>query len=124
MLLHGTRALVVGATGGLGPALVEAFLAEYTRPGDLVFDPFAGFGTTLLVAEATVSYLGLGFAEPRASWGTLLREAGDARVMTEAPWMVAPAVAMFVVVLGIQLVGSRRASQSALLMSGVDRGRA
>lgn len=34
------------------PALVEAFLAEYTDPGDLVFDPFAGFGTTLIVAEA------------------------------------------------------------------------
>ncbi len=32
-------------------ALVRAFLADYTRPGDLVFDPFAGFGTTLLVAE-------------------------------------------------------------------------
>ena len=34
------------------PALVETFLAEYTRPGDVVFDPFAGFGTTLVVAEA------------------------------------------------------------------------
>jgi hypothetical protein len=34
------------------PALVETFLAEYTHPGDLVFDPFAGFGTTLVVAEA------------------------------------------------------------------------
>lgn len=33
------------------PALVEALLAEYTRPGDLVFDPFAGYGTTLRVAE-------------------------------------------------------------------------
>lgn len=31
--------------------LVEAFLLEYTRPGDVVFDPFAGFGTTLVVAE-------------------------------------------------------------------------
>lgn len=31
--------------------LVEAFLAEYTVPGDLVFDPFAGAGTTLVVAE-------------------------------------------------------------------------
>jgi DNA modification methylase len=31
--------------------LVETFLAEFTRPGDLVFDPFAGFGTTLVVAE-------------------------------------------------------------------------
>lgn len=34
------------------PALVKALLAEFTQPGDLVFDPFAGFGTTLVVAEA------------------------------------------------------------------------
>jgi DNA modification methylase len=33
------------------PALVRLFLAEYTRPSALVFDPFAGYGTTLLVAE-------------------------------------------------------------------------
>lgn len=31
-------------------ALVEAFLAEHTAPGDRVLDPFAGFGTTLSVA--------------------------------------------------------------------------
>lgn len=31
--------------------LVERFLRQHTRPGDLVLDPFAGFGTTLLVAE-------------------------------------------------------------------------
>lgn len=68
----------------------------------------------LLVAEATVSYLGLGFAEPRASWGTLLREAGNIRVMTEAPWMLAPAAAMFVVVLGVQLLGRGQAAQTVL----------
>ncbi len=32
-------------------SLVEYFLEEYTRPGDTVLDPFAGFGTTLVVAE-------------------------------------------------------------------------
>jgi DNA modification methylase len=32
-------------------SLVECFLREYTREGDRVFDPFAGFGTTLLVAQ-------------------------------------------------------------------------
>lgn len=32
-------------------SLVEAFLREYTHEGDTVFDPFAGFGTTLVVAE-------------------------------------------------------------------------
>jgi hypothetical protein len=33
------------------PALIRKFLDEYTRAGDLVFDPFAGFGTTLITAE-------------------------------------------------------------------------
>ncbi|MHA2143708.1 MAG: DNA methyltransferase [Candidatus Thorarchaeota archaeon] len=31
--------------------LVEHFIAHFTQPGDTVFDPFAGFGTTLIVAE-------------------------------------------------------------------------
>jgi DNA modification methylase len=31
--------------------LVTLFVEEFTRPGELVFDPFAGFGTTLVVAE-------------------------------------------------------------------------
>ncbi len=33
-------------------SLVEYFLDEYTNKRDIVFDPFAGFGTTLLVAES------------------------------------------------------------------------
>jgi len=32
-------------------SLVEHFLEQYTQAGDIVFDPFAGFGTTLFVAE-------------------------------------------------------------------------
>jgi len=32
-------------------SLVEHFLEQYTHRGDIVFDPFAGFGTTLFVAE-------------------------------------------------------------------------
>ena len=31
--------------------LVRHFLNKYTKEGDIVFDPFAGFGTTLVVAE-------------------------------------------------------------------------
>ena len=33
-------------------ALVEIFLKEFTKEGEIVFDPFAGYGTTLLIAEA------------------------------------------------------------------------
>jgi peptide/nickel transport system permease protein len=68
----------------------------------------------LLVAEATVSYLGLGFPEPDASWGTMLRDAADVRVMTEAPWMLAPVLALFLVVLGVQLIGSAREPATVL----------
>lgn len=32
--------------------LVATFLRQYTRPGDAVLDPFAGYGTSLIVAEA------------------------------------------------------------------------
>lgn len=61
----------------------------------------------LLSAEAAVSYLGLGFPEPTPSWGTMLQEASNVRVLTEAPWMLAPALALFIVVLALQLVGAR-----------------
>ena len=33
-------------------ALVAAFMQEFTSPGDVVLDPFAGFGTTMFVAES------------------------------------------------------------------------
>ena len=32
-------------------SLVEMVLEELTSPGDVVLDPFAGYGTTLVVAE-------------------------------------------------------------------------
>ena len=31
-------------------SLVEHFLEQYTQKGEIVLDPFAGFGTTLFVA--------------------------------------------------------------------------
>jgi peptide/nickel transport system permease protein len=60
----------------------------------------------LLVAEATVSFLNLGFPTPSASWGTMLQEAANVRVMTEAPWLLAPAVAIVLVVWPLQLTGA------------------
>jgi peptide/nickel transport system permease protein len=47
-----------------------------------------------IIAEATLSYVGLGFAEPTPTWGTMLREAADVRAMAEFPWLLAPAVAI------------------------------
>jgi DNA modification methylase len=49
--------------------LVAAFLRQYTREGDTVLDPFAGYGTTLLAAEAMgrVAY-GVEFDARRAKY--------------------------------------------------------
>ncbi len=71
----------------------------------------------LLSAEAAVSYLGLGFPEPTPSWGTMLQEAANVRVMTEAPWMLAPAVALFVVVFALQLAGARASTRAVFFDS-------
>jgi len=53
----------------MGSGLVERFLEEYTRQGDLVLDPFAGFGTTLYTAESMgrVGY-GIEYNEKRAKF--------------------------------------------------------
>jgi peptide/nickel transport system permease protein len=57
-----------------------------------------------IVAEATLSYVGLGFSDPVASWGSMLRDASDVVAITEFPWTLAPAGAIFVVTLGFNLV--------------------
>ncbi|HEX5071380.1 MAG TPA: ABC transporter permease [Vicinamibacterales bacterium] len=62
----------------------------------------------LLVAEATISYLGLGFADVSGSWGVMLKDAENGRVVVDAPWMLAPAAAIFIIVLATQLVARAR----------------
>jgi len=69
---------------------------------------FVGVELTMLVpafivAEATLSYIGLGFPDSIASWGTMLHDASNVRVFVDFPWLLSPAVAMFVVVLGLNL---------------------
>ena len=60
-----------------------------------------------IVAEATLSYVGLGFPDIVASWGTMLHDASSIRVFADFPWLLSPAAAMFVVVFGLNLVLQR-----------------
>jgi peptide/nickel transport system permease protein len=62
-----------------------------------------------IVAEATLSYVGLGFEDPIASWGAMLHEASSTRVLADFPWLLSPAVAIFLVVFGLNLVLQGRA---------------
>jgi len=57
-----------------------------------------------ILAEATLSYVGLGFPEPAASWGLMLQEAATVAAIADAPWTLAPALAIFAVVLAVNLI--------------------
>jgi peptide/nickel transport system permease protein len=60
-----------------------------------------------ILAETTLSFVGLGFEADRPSWGTLLQEASDVRVIADAPWLLSAAAAVVIVVLGINLLTAR-----------------
>ena len=57
-----------------------------------------------IIAEAALSFLGLGQQPPAPSWGSMLNAAQ--RFLTTAPWMALwPGLAIFLVVLSFNLVG-------------------
>jgi peptide/nickel transport system permease protein len=60
-----------------------------------------------ILAEATLSFVGLGFLEPVPSWGVMLQEAGRAGTLVEAPWLLAPAAAIVITVLAVHLISAR-----------------
>ena len=60
-----------------------------------------------IIAEATLSFVGLGFPDPMASWGTMLHDASNIRVFADFPWLLSPAAAMFLVVFALNLVLER-----------------
>ncbi len=57
-----------------------------------------------IIAEAALSFLGLGQQPPAPSWGSMLNSAQ--RFLTSAPWMaIWPGLAIFLTVLSFNLVG-------------------
>lgn len=59
---------------------------------------------TSIIAEASLSFLGLGEQPPTPAWGAMLNAAQQ--FMTQAPWLaIFPGAAIFFTVLGFNLVG-------------------
>ncbi len=57
-----------------------------------------------IIAEASLSFLGLGQQPPAPSWGSMLNTAKN--FLTQAPWMaIWPGISIFLVVLSFNLVG-------------------
>ena len=58
-----------------------------------------------ILGEAALSLLGLGIQEPYPSWGNMLSEARSLTVITFYPWILAPGVAIFLVIVAFNMLG-------------------
>jgi len=59
----------------------------------------------MILAETSLSFLGLGLRPPMVSWGVLLQEARDPGVVLEQPWLLIPALAVVITVLAMNFTG-------------------
>ena len=59
----------------------------------------------IIIAETALSFLGLGLRQPAISWGVLLSEAQQIRVVALAPWLLIPGGMVIGVVLCFNFVG-------------------
>jgi len=59
----------------------------------------------MIIAETSLSFLGLGLLPPTISWGVLLKEAQNVRTIAEAPWLFSPGVAVCIAVLALNFLG-------------------
>ena len=83
-----------------------AMITRYILPN--IFPPLLVQATltvaTAIIAEASLSFLGLGQQPPAPSWGSMLNIAKN--FLEQAPWMALwPGIAIFLVVLGFNLLG-------------------
>lgn len=58
-----------------------------------------------ILAEVTLSYLGLGIQEPAASWGNMLSAAQELRVLEDFSWILSPGIFLFLTVLAFNFLG-------------------
>ena len=88
---------------GAGPLRILLRHLLPAAAGHLATQAFLLFPAFIL-AEATLSYLGLGFAEPSASWGVMLQDSARVATIVEAPWLMTPAIAVVFAVFATHLL--------------------
>ena len=59
----------------------------------------------MIIAETSLSFLGIGLRPPVVSWGVLLQDSQNIRSLAEAPWLLAPAVPVITTVLALNFLG-------------------
>lgn len=59
----------------------------------------------MILAETSLSFLGLGLRSPVNSWGVLLQEAQNLSSVALAPWLLTPGIAVVVAILAFNFLG-------------------
>ncbi|MEM7030361.1 MAG: ABC transporter permease [Chloroflexota bacterium] len=59
----------------------------------------------MILAETSLSFLGLGLRAPAISWGVLLQEAQNLAALVLAPWVFLPGVAVILSILAFNFLG-------------------
>jgi len=62
---------------------------------------------TFILAEVSLSFLGVGVQEPTASWGTMLASAQEVATLKANAWVLAPGVFVLLTVLSFNVLGDR-----------------
>jgi peptide/nickel transport system permease protein len=91
------------AAGLSGPRiLVRHIIPHLIAP----ISVYATLGVALTVVfEGSLAYLGLGVPSPTASWGRMIHDAADPNAMTYYWLLLYPSLALFITVLGFNLLG-------------------
>ena len=59
----------------------------------------------MIIAETSLSFLGLGLRPPAISWGVLLQDAQNIQAIAITPWLLIPAIPVVVVILAFNFMG-------------------
>lgn len=64
------------------------------------------FMATMIITESALSFIGFGIPQPTPTWGNMLSDALNLRILTTQPWLwVPPGVAIVLTVLSINFIG-------------------
>ena len=113
--LAGTRAaanavwareyVLAARAAGLGPWRISIDHVLPNIASVLIVQATVQFATAI-IAEAALSYLGLGTQPPTPSWGSMIADGRDLSQLRSAPWTsLSPGLAIGVAVLGFNLLG-------------------
>jgi peptide/nickel transport system permease protein len=95
--------LAARASGASGRRILGSHVLPHLLPS--AWAQFLLILPAYIITEVTLSFLGLGVAEPIPTWGGMLVPLQQYGVLTSYPWMFAPAVAIIAVCLAFQILG-------------------